>query len=61
MATSKQIEQEAYVWKKLGQAGFGMDSNRPEAPLGPEPPRTPGAPKAWGRRLTRPRRLTQSP
>lgn len=38
MATSKQIEQEAYVWKKLGQAGFGMDSNRPEAPLGPEAP-----------------------
>lgn len=39
MTTSKQIEQEAYVWKKLGQAGFGMDSNRPEAPEEPEGPK----------------------
>lgn len=32
MTTSKQLEQEAYVWKKLGQAGFGMEPSQPEAP-----------------------------
>lgn len=41
MTTSKRLEQEAYVWRKLEQAGFGMEPERPEAPLGSEIPEDP--------------------
>lgn len=41
MTTFKRLEQEAYVWKKLEQAGFGIESERPKAPLGSEAPEDP--------------------
>lgn len=41
MTTSKRLEQEAYVWKKLEQAGFGIEPERLEAPLDSEIPENP--------------------